>query len=241
MIPETLRLLFEPLVHVLIRQQEKKQHNTTQLLQSTHASAQPFLDSFEKHPSIKWDWKYLKLLRERLQVVLVEFHNVFDEVLDGHGVHVICRRIQKASRFYETRGTVSTKKIHCKYFFCGDAITNGLLKPKKRRKKESKRTLAVDEIIVNVGICHLEHSYRRASVWSEQNHTPGVFDSLGHYRRGPQLSSRLVWTNVLTSVRQQPRFELASLVRAQGEICFSDVHLSNCCHRAVSATSLEMH
>lgn len=35
---------------------------------------------------------YLKLLRETLQVVLVELHDVFNKVLDGDGLHIICRR-----------------------------------------------------------------------------------------------------------------------------------------------------
>lgn len=34
---------------------------------------------------------YLKLLRETLQVVLVELHDVFNKVLNGDGLHVICR------------------------------------------------------------------------------------------------------------------------------------------------------
>lgn len=34
---------------------------------------------------------YLKLLGETLQVVLVELHNVFNEMLNGDGFHVICR------------------------------------------------------------------------------------------------------------------------------------------------------
>lgn len=34
---------------------------------------------------------YLKVLRKTLQVVLVQLHDVFDELLDGDGVHVVCR------------------------------------------------------------------------------------------------------------------------------------------------------
>lgn len=35
---------------------------------------------------------YLKLLRETLQVILVKLHDVFNKVLNGDGIHVICRR-----------------------------------------------------------------------------------------------------------------------------------------------------
>lgn len=38
--------------------------------------------------------KYLELLGETLHVVLVELHDVFDEVLHRDGLHVICKRKQ---------------------------------------------------------------------------------------------------------------------------------------------------
>lgn len=97
MIPKTDGLTFELLLRcVTTAGGRATHHKPTQLLPSACASAS----------SIKWGWKYLKLLRETLQVVLVEFHNVFDEVLDGHRIHVICRRTHRASCSYETWWTM---------------------------------------------------------------------------------------------------------------------------------------
>lgn len=48
--------------------------------------------------------KHLKLLREALHVVLVELHDVFDEVLHRDGLHVVCKRKQPTLSLFIPEG-----------------------------------------------------------------------------------------------------------------------------------------
>lgn len=48
--------------------------------------------------------KHLKLLGETLQVVLVELHDVFDEVLHRDGLHVVCKRKQRTLSLFIPEG-----------------------------------------------------------------------------------------------------------------------------------------
>lgn len=47
---------------------------------------------------------YLEFLSEALHVVFVQLHDVFDKLLDGNGLHIICRRkkqeLKQSARFY---------------------------------------------------------------------------------------------------------------------------------------------
>lgn len=105
MILKTARLTFEPLVHATTAGGRAKA--AAQLLGSAHASTRVFTNNR--------DWMYLELLGEPLQVVLVQLHNVFDEVLDGDGVHVICRRKQRTAHLIKP-AELCGRKMQRKYF-----------------------------------------------------------------------------------------------------------------------------
>lgn len=57
-------------------------------------------------------FKHLELLGETLHVVLVELHDVFDEVLHGNGLHVVCKRKQPVSLPAEGGGQPRTATAH---------------------------------------------------------------------------------------------------------------------------------
>lgn len=106
MVLKTARLTFEP-CFVTKGMGGMGKSKATRLLGSAHASTPDFTNNME--------WEYLELLGEPLQVVLVQLHNVFDEVLDGDGVHVICRRKRRTAHLIKP-AELCGHKTQRKYF-----------------------------------------------------------------------------------------------------------------------------
>lgn len=76
--------------------------------------------------------KHLKLLGETLHVVLVELHDVFDEVLHRDGLHVVCKRKQCTLSLYIPEGQNGRQ--------AGAVAAHGQMKSRCVRVKKNKKT-----------------------------------------------------------------------------------------------------
>lgn len=113
-------LMFPPLGLFGIRQCERMKQSKTKRQQcvfffffygpTEHNSKSTFCYICLKKKSFKWHWKYLKLLRETLHVVLVELHDVFNEVLNWDGLHVVCRRKHRTQKPMSFGGFLCRKR-----------------------------------------------------------------------------------------------------------------------------------